>query len=242
MCLSLDKFIHEDDPQEFMLSWSASDKDKWVVENVGLSRTKQELHLFQSKWFDYRQLHPMDATLLFAESYKKQYALIMSSHGREDFRKAPYRSGLKRVPFIKLSKANITSLWKARQKADELGIDYDYFVSTMLSIAARREWNELPRPQHLWQDDLLEIFIDKHQKRQGTRLNGSTLSYFTVNEYVGDEVQEAHRRYVMEQILNTHPANRYLAIYSALFSLKYVEEQIFKMQFPDDHKKALRLL
>ncbi|MEX6156048.1 hypothetical protein AB6G46_24345 [Providencia hangzhouensis] len=66
MCLSLDKFIHEDDPQEFMLSWSVSDKDKWVVENVGLSRTKQELHLFQSKWFDYRQLHPMDATLLFA--------------------------------------------------------------------------------------------------------------------------------------------------------------------------------
>nr|WP_181374665.1 hypothetical protein [Pectobacterium carotovorum]AKG47497.1 hypothetical protein pA_00057 [Pectobacterium carotovorum] len=242
MYLSLGEFILGDDPQEFMLSWTAQDKDKWVVENVGLSRTNGELELFEKKWFDYRHLHPMDATLIFAESYKREYAKILESHGREDFRKAPFRTGLKRVPFIRLSKANITSLWKARQKADELGVDYGYFISSMLSIAARREWNELPRPQHLWQEDLLEIFTDKHNKHNQTRINGSRLSYFTTNEYVGDEIQDAHRRFVMEQFHNALPSKRPLFAYSAFYLLKYVDEQLFSSQFPEVHRKALRLV
>lgn len=242
MHLTLDKFILEDDPQEFMLSWTAQDKDKWVVENLGLSRTTAELELFDKKWFDYRHLHPMDATLLFTEAYKREYALILETHGREDFRKAPFRTGLKRVPFIRLSKANITSLWKARQKADELGVEYEYFISTMLSIAARREWTELPRPQHLWQDDLLEIFTDKHHKRSQTRLNGSRLSYFTIDEYVGDETQDAHRRFVMEQFYNALSNKRPLLAYSAFHLLRYIEEQAFSTQFPNEYRKALRFV
>ncbi len=242
MCLVMDFFLAEGDPQEFMLSWTAQDKDQWVVENVGLSRTKGELELYQSKWFDYRHLHPMDATMLFTESYKREYSRIMSTHGREDYRKASFRTGLKRVPFINLSKANITSLWKARQKADELGVEYGFFIMNMLSIAAKREWGELPRPQHLWQDDLLEIFIDRNEKRKRTRLDGSELDYFKNNNYVGDEVQDAHRTYVMAQISNARPDKRYLLIFSAVYSLGYLEQQAFLNQFPDDLRKASKFL
>lgn len=242
MRLTLESFLSEDDPQMFMFSWTAEDKDKWVVENLGLSKTKIEAELFTSKWFDYRHLHPMDATLLFAESYKRQYSKIMGTHGREDYRKAPFKTGLKRCPFIQLAKANITSLWKARQKADELGIEYDYFVMTMLSIAAKREWRDLPRPQHLWQDDLLEIFNDKYEKRKGTRLCGSELGYFKKDNYVGDESQDAHRAFVMAQINDALPERRHLLIYSAVFSLGYLDAQFFVDQYPKEYQKAAKFL
>ncbi|GAA0353159.1 hypothetical protein L9H26_19195 [Morganella psychrotolerans] len=242
MNLSIDKFIAEEDEQGFMLSWSGLDKDTWVAENVGLSRVKAEAELFHSKWFDYRHLHPMDATILFAEAYKKEYAAIMGSHGREDYRKAPFKTGLKRVPFIRLSKTNITSLWKARQKADELGVEYGYFISSILSIAAKREWRELPRPQHLWQDDLLEIFTDKHNRRKGTRLDGSLMDYFTTSMYSGDEIQKAHRKYILAQIMDALPRKRYLMIFSAAFLAKYIDKQFFEMQFPNDYRKACKLV
>lgn len=242
MCLTFDKFVAEEDVQGFMLSWTGLDKDAWVVENVGLSRAKNEAELFQCKWFDYRHLHPMDATILFAEAYKKEYAAIMGSHGREDYRVSPFKTGLKRVPFIRLSKANITSLWKARQKADELGVEYGYFISSILSIAAKREWRELPRPQHLWQDDLLEIFTDKHNRRKGTRLDGSLMDYFTTSMYSGDEIQKAHRKYILAQILDALPAKRYLMIFSAAFLAKYIDKQFFEMQFPGDYRKACKLM
>ncbi|WP_099139891.1 hypothetical protein [Xenorhabdus hominickii] len=238
----MEDFLSEEDPQMFMFSWAAQDKDQWIVEHVGLSRTKCEVDLFQTKWFDYRHLHPMDATILFSEAYKREYSRIMGSHGREDFRKAPFKTGLKRCPFIQLSKANITSLWKARQKADELGVEYGYFVMTMLSIAAKREWGELPRPQHLWQDDLLEIFIDKNEKRKRTRLYGSELDYFKKDSYVGDEIQEAHRAFVMAQINNARPDKRHFLIFSAVFSLEYLDQQIFIEQHPVEYKKACMFL
>ncbi|WP_273584417.1 hypothetical protein [Xenorhabdus sp. PR6a] len=238
----LDYFIKEGDPQEFMLSWTAQDKDQWVVDNVGLSRANKELALFDSKWFDYRHLHSMDATILFAEAYKREYSQIMLRHGREDFRKAPFKTGLKRCPFINLSKSNITSLWKARQKADELGVEYGYFIMSMLSIAAKREWGELPRPQHLWQDDLLEIFTEKNEKRKGTRLNGSELDYFKKTNYLGDEIQDAHRKYVMGQIADARPDKRHFLIFSAVFTLEYIDQQIFVDQFPNEFRKASKFL
>ncbi|MCV5282825.1 hypothetical protein OFC15_27930, partial [Escherichia coli] len=102
------------------------------------------------------------------EEYKRQYSYIMLSHGREHYETAPFTTGLKRVPYQELSTANKTSLWKARQFADRYCCSYDYFISTVLSAAARRLWNKLPRPQHLWQPELIEIFEEKLARRATT--------------------------------------------------------------------------
>ena len=80
------------------------------------------------------------ATCLFTEAYKRQYSYIMLSHGREHYETAQFTTGLKRVPYQELSTANKTSLWKARQFADQYCCSYDYFISTVLSAAARRLW------------------------------------------------------------------------------------------------------
>ena len=165
------------DQYDFMTEWDTTVMDKWVAENIGLSRCKDEAELFETKWFDYRDMHPLMATCLFTEAYKRQYSYIMLSHGREHYETAPFTTGLKRVPYQELSTANKTSLWKARQFADQYCCSYDYFISTVLSAAARRLWDKLPRPQHLWQPELIEIFEEKLAKRAVTRLDDSLVSF-----------------------------------------------------------------
>ena len=94
------------DQYDFMTEWDTTVMDKWVAENIGLSRCKDEAELFETKWFDYRDMHPLMATCLFTEAYKRQYSYIMLSHGREHYETAQFTTGLKRVPYQELSTAN----------------------------------------------------------------------------------------------------------------------------------------
>ncbi|EFN2465353.1 hypothetical protein HKD04_005462, partial [Escherichia coli] len=92
----------DNDQYDFMTEWNTAVMDKWVAENIGLSRCKDEAELFETKWFDYRDMHPLMATCLFTEAYKRQYSNIMLTHGREHFETAPFTTGLKRLPYQEL--------------------------------------------------------------------------------------------------------------------------------------------
>lgn len=226
-----------DEQYEYLDSWATKDKDEWVAANIGLSRVRDELPLFNVKWFDYRTLHPFDATVLFCEAYKRAYSQIMRSHGRVDYVTAEFRTGLKRVPYTEQGTGVRTSLWKARQAADRQGVEYDYFCQTILSIAASREWGELPRPQHLWQEDLLEIFAEKLVNRSMTRLMGSENPWFSKENYSGHPVQIAHREHILHQ-LDKRVANRTLAIWSAVVAHRWLDEQTARNHFPEETARA----
>lgn len=68
----------DNDQYDFMTEWNTAVMDKWVAENIGLSRCKDEAELFEAKWFDYRDMHPLMATWgrlrEGAESYAKALA------------------------------------------------------------------------------------------------------------------------------------------------------------------------
>lgn len=49
----------DNDQYDFMTEWNTAVMDKWVAENIGLSRCKDEAELFETKWFDYRDMHPL---------------------------------------------------------------------------------------------------------------------------------------------------------------------------------------
>ncbi|RRF43405.1 hypothetical protein EAO12_29065 [Klebsiella pneumoniae] len=103
-----------------------------VSENIGLSRCSGETELFATKWFDYRNMHPLVATCLFSEIYKIEYARIMLTHGRDDFQRAPYRTGLKARRLSGSRNGGKTSLWRARQFVDKYCCSYEYYISTIL--------------------------------------------------------------------------------------------------------------
>jgi hypothetical protein len=232
------QILGKDTQYDFIETWDTTAMDDWVIKTIGLSRCKEETMLFETKWFDYRSLHPLMATCLFTEAYKRQYANIMLTHGRDDFASAPFRTGLKRIPYIEQSVGNRTSLWKARQIADQYCVSYDYFIGTVLSAAATRLWDQLPRPQHLWQEELIEIFEDKFEKRKRTRLDESLLSYGTLGMVQGGYLQQSYYDWILKQLGERDGLNRILAIYSAVWLLELIPKDLAQQHFPRETMEA----
>lgn len=236
--------LGNDDQYGFMEEWDSAVMDEWVAKNIGLSRCKGEADLFETKWFDYRDMHPLQATAVFTEEYKRQYANIMLTHGREDFQSAPFSTGLKRVPFQDQSAANKTSIWKARQFADRYCVNYGYFIGTVLSIAASRLWDKLPRPQHLWQPELIEIFEGRLKKRALTRLDSSLWGSGCSGVIVQGgnvEIQRDYFEWLLTQIENREPSRRVLIIYSAVWLTELLPEHVALQRFPKETLEARSL-
>lgn len=200
-----------------------------------------EAELFDTKWFDYRDMHPLMATCLFTEAYKRSYSQIMLSHGREHFETAPFSTGLKRLPYQELSAVNKTSLWKARQFADRYCCSYDYFISTVLSAAACRLWDKLPRPQHLWQPELIEIFESKLANRAGTRLDDSVVSFKHLGDMQYDPIQERYFEWVLERLKHITRDKRIRTIFSAVWLMELVPERVIYAHYPEELEEARRL-
>ena len=217
---------------EFMQEMTTSDMDRWVSENIGLSRCAGETELFSTKWFDYRNMHPLVATCLFSEIYKVEYARIMLTHGRDDFQRAPFRTGLKRVAYQDHGMGVKTSLWRARQFADKYCCSYDYYISTMLSVAAQRLWANLPRPQHLWQDDLVAIFEQKLARRAHIRIDDSIFSYHNMPQLVAPEMQKDYCMWVIQHIDAMKPSSRVNGVLSAVYLRKLIPEVVAEKRYP----------
>lgn len=212
--------------------------DLWVSQHVGLSRCKAESSLYTSKWFDYRIMHPLVATCLFTEVYKLKHSQITRTHGREDLVKAYFTTGLKRVSYLDMSKANITSLWKARQVADRYCVPYDYFVETILSIAASRLWDKLPRPQHMWQEDLIEIFEEKMKTRMKTTFDDSDFSFQNASQIINREIQMAYCQWIINRVKDMPSSKRVYAIANVAVLNRLVPMSVMQKCFPAESERA----
>ncbi|HHU8001395.1 TPA: hypothetical protein ACUKX0_004568, partial [Escherichia coli] len=161
---------------------------------------------------------------------------------REHFETAPFTTGLKRLPYQELSTANKTSLWKARQFADRYCCSYDYFISTVLSAAARRLWDKLPRPQHLWQPELIEIFEEKLARRATTRLDDSLVSFKHMGDMQFNPIQESYFEWILERLRTIPRSKRIRAIFSAIWLMEIVPERLISAHFPEELEEARRFI
>lgn len=121
---------------------------------------KQERALLDTKWWDYRLLHPTEATYCFIGTYsrifKEAYArdIDWSEATKRTVQGYRYPDQLKHAP-----KGHVTMWWKARQAADAIGARYSVFIRSIFSYAKDQGWPEYPRPQHLYQGVMLEAAI-----------------------------------------------------------------------------------
>lgn len=107
-----------------------------------------EADLFDKKWWDYRLLHPVEATELFSKAYVlaaksylcKQVDLYIGVNARV----------LKKEDFFLESKAIITGMWKARQLADTYGVPYSFWCQKAMEYADQCCWPYYPKPSHLY--------------------------------------------------------------------------------------------
>jgi len=121
-----------------------------------------ELKLMSVKWFDYRIQHPVVSTYQFAKEYMAVYRNYYQK--TIDCERGKYVKSFKgQDPWISSQAGGFI---KGRQFADELGIPYDLFIGEAFSFLFNKKWHHLPRPCHLYADDVLESVAVKWEERK----------------------------------------------------------------------------
>jgi len=105
-----------------------------------------ERHLSTTKWFSYRFMSPLAATMEFARSYRQACKNYTRTNIDMDY--------VDRVRGVSLDVPSIgsrefTQLWRARQRADEVGLPYDRYLEFAMNFAGRKQRKRTPRPSQL---------------------------------------------------------------------------------------------
>lgn len=164
---------------------------------------QREAHLFRRKWFDYRFISGTKATEKFGEAYRVAYRAAFRTNF--DAVEASKKQGLSEAgPYF--DQRELTSLWRARQFADELGLPYDLFLSWAFDgFFMRRGYTRVPRPNQLYAEKL-RIPLEAHlaakwlEHRQEVRLMHSQLPEYGVSAYCQLAAQDDHYAWIVEQL------------------------------------------
>lgn len=195
---------------------SDTECDELALNRVSLSLLKKESTLSTTAWYDYRMMHPTLRTYLFAHYYEEAYRFMLRLH--VDYKQAEGdspRSFLpKNDPLGKSASArkreiksgvaqsfrNCTMVWKARQKADELGIPYEMFCMSGMKAAIGRIWQRTPNPSQLYSEKILEEIINRWLEVATQKMHTSTLPFYKLENYINHPSQNDHAEWVCDQI------------------------------------------
>lgn len=118
-----------------------------------------EARLYTTKNAKYRSLHPMAATMLFAEAYVAAYRWALRK--REDFRLVDKHRIFSAVNPMDDTEQNRVGLWAARRAADSIGADYEQFCFHALDYSERAGWKRLALPRELANSNVVEAVVKK---------------------------------------------------------------------------------
>lgn len=155
-----------------------------------------EAALFETKWFDYRFMHPVAATYVFARAYRDVFARLYRRHFDHSVDRDPFWNT---NDVFDLHPSVVTGLYRARQHADACGIPYPYYVEFVMEAGMRYKRKALSRPSQCYQPDAIKVAIKEWEQRLGTRMFIAKDPRFRLNRYRGLASQLAHIRWVLEQ-------------------------------------------
>ena len=124
---------------------------------------KGEAQLYKTKHAKYRELHPMAATMLFAQAYIDAYMWAMRK--REDIRVVSRLKVFSASNPMDDTEQNRRGLWAARRAADVLGADYDQFCFLALDYSERAGWKKLALPRELSNGNVIDWVVQKVVER-----------------------------------------------------------------------------
>lgn len=160
-----------------------------------------EPQLYRGKWFDYRFMHPVQATCLYAHAYEQAYrAFYKRNIDRERAEHVKIFRG-KIENWTEAKPAERSGFWRGRMVADALGMPYDVYL-TYAFEAALAYWNRahLPRPLQLYSDHVVEKVSERWEGHQDAFLLYSEHPTFLNENYIGLQVQNDHHDWIFSQV------------------------------------------
>ncbi|KJZ17441.1 hypothetical protein TW86_04095 [Halomonas sp. S2151] len=181
---------------ELYLEIPTEQLDSAAIDAIPRDLLVKEADLMGAKWFDYRTLHPWQATALFLEAYRSEHAWVMRK--REDVTNFWFHKGIKCSKLHNAGKHQMVAIWKARQAADTVGCPYDFYCRELLDWAEQRCWTNLPRMNQLYSDDHLQVMTEKWETSKRVKLRTATDPCYMRD--AGDEPhQQAYREFLVAQ-------------------------------------------
>jgi uncharacterized protein YqcC (DUF446 family) len=211
--------------------------DALTVENIPPKYWSAESELYQSKWWDYRIMHPMQATYHFVDAYKRAYKAAYAR--RSDSEGAKWLRVFAKEDFLEGASSTRTALWLARQQADEIGCGYDFFCTRAMHYAERRDWTMLPRPQAMYSNKSMfadDLTIAQHverlwQQKCGTEIMYSTNEFYRVEHFVNNIHQRQHQRMLLDYIVKT--PNKVLMLSTFIYEQRLLDEALVETALPN---------
>ena len=156
-----------------------------------------EVSLMQTKWFDYRQLTPVQATYLFAHYYRDAFKRFFRMH--VNHASAEYVKPLKDEDLFKNKQVTVSGLWRARQHADAMGVPYEEYLADAFERAMKTQRERLPLTTQLYTDNVLEFVQERWEQRQRAKLYVAESDLYRNDNYLGLTAQDAHHEWLFAQ-------------------------------------------
>lgn len=93
----------------------------------------------KNKWFDYRGEHPMLSTYRFADIYRSEYINFYRKYIKSQSKTKCFQH-----EDFAISESKRLDVWLARQKADILGIPYDFFCKYGIKFSFKLGSRKMP--------------------------------------------------------------------------------------------------
>ena len=170
----------------------------FLSSNLPLEQAKPEAALMRVKWFDYRNIHYVKATYLFASFYRAAFQRMTGKIIDRD--RASFVRGFKGDDLFDLNPRECKGFWKARYTADRLCIPYDFFIRFAMNWTTDRLWKRFPRPTQLYSRPLLEDMIVAWEVQCAASTPLPVDSRFHLVNYSGHADQDAFQEWLCASI------------------------------------------
>lgn len=165
----------------------------------------EEPDFARSAHLSYRYMNPYERTQNFYEAYRKHYvARFVRREGREPHGFADRIHGLEAGDF--------TSIWRARQRADAMGVPYERYVIELMLDADANGTRQLPRPNQLCSDSKLPMLLERLEQKRAEGFFDPFAGHFDPRFYavnfVDDQQQLDALAWIEEQIAKAGRARK----------------------------------
>ena len=203
-----------------------SDEACWQAE---LTLVPEELRieepvLMGTRWFDYHDLLPGQATLVFALTYNqvaKEY--WEKTRGiNVEMKGDPIRAD------SLFSTGFDVAVWKARQEADRIGCRYDFMIRFAFKRTIDKGFMYLPRPNQLYGEEMLLDLKDAWEEQKRHCLEFSKRPFFWNEHYKGHPAQRAHHAHLFNEVTKRREESRHSIFKRLIDKERVMPESIFR--------------
>lgn len=198
-----------------------------------------ERALHRTKWFDYRFMSPLQATIHFHEVYQGLFRAKFRKYF--DVAEAEFKTGVGRKGLIHPGRA-FTATWRSRQFADALGVPYGLFIDEVMELFAACSWRRIPHINQLIagknRDRITKVVLEKWDQMMDSRLLVSELPQYRMPVFRGLHSQHDHQEWILDQLSRHHGNPRHIA--DAWLIRPLLSESRLRERWDDDRLRRAR--